>query len=608
MAKKFKKFKPLSDNNRIDTDRDGLTDYEEINIYGTNPVDPDSDKDGMSDGDEVKNGRNPLGSGSLRNLFIPNQSNQYQPKILNPYRLLFYSFSAVVLKVILVGLIVLVPTAAWLTPNVLTAESQKIVQLTNNIRQNLSIPVLQESPSLNQAAFSKAQDMLIQQYFAHVGPDRKNLSSWISAAGYQYDLAGENLAMGFSNASEVVTAWTNSPTHYANLVDPDFKEIGVGMVAGLYQGNDTTLVAQYFAYPRGGITTQAIPTPEPEPVVEPEPEIIPEPTPEPEPVVESEVLGETQPLKPEVEVFLEPEPVVEPEPEIIPEPTPEPEPVVEIIPTPEPVVIKELAQPTLIYPQSDVILGSNKIKIIVNAPEAKKVIVYNNDTQLTSRNSLNSDLFDFEITLVPGENILKFKSIKDLQESFSSGYVFTIDNKPPVVDTEKSTVALVENSGQSEQIVKVVAYLSSDTTQAKALFNKYQINLEKTNKVDEQMNQWVGQMIIFKQDKNKIFDPVTLPVIIASDQFGNQVQTDISWDKVIPIKPSVVKQYLFAKAYPLQYVDLLFDFTQWYYVLILSIAIIALILNIFVEIKKQHLQIIISSLGFISLLVVLIII
>jgi len=49
-----------------DSDGDGLTDIEELKIYGTDPKNPDTDGDGYSDGDEVKNGYNPLGEGELR--------------------------------------------------------------------------------------------------------------------------------------------------------------------------------------------------------------------------------------------------------------------------------------------------------------------------------------------------------------------------------------------------------------------------------------------------------------------------------------------------------------------------------------------------------------
>jgi len=51
--------------NKVDTDGDGLSDYEEVKIYKTDPLKSDTDGDGHSDGEEVKNGYNPLGAGKM---------------------------------------------------------------------------------------------------------------------------------------------------------------------------------------------------------------------------------------------------------------------------------------------------------------------------------------------------------------------------------------------------------------------------------------------------------------------------------------------------------------------------------------------------------------
>jgi hypothetical protein len=48
-----------------DTDGDGLSDYDEVKVYKTNPLKPDTDGDGNTDGAEVKKGYNPNGSGVL---------------------------------------------------------------------------------------------------------------------------------------------------------------------------------------------------------------------------------------------------------------------------------------------------------------------------------------------------------------------------------------------------------------------------------------------------------------------------------------------------------------------------------------------------------------
>jgi len=228
-----------------DSDHDGLTDEVE-RFLGTDPLKVDTDGDGMNDLEEIRAGRNPLGAGDWKSWFLPHEGNNFHPHSLHPKRLLFYATSAVATKVLVVMFVLGLPMTAWLSPDILREQSQKIITLTNNLRTSLSVPTLTESPALDRAAYAKASDMILQQYFAHVGPDKKSLSSWLAGAGYHYSVAGENLALGFNSAEETMTAWQASPTHYANLIDPDFTQIGVSAVSGPYQDVDTTLVAQYF--------------------------------------------------------------------------------------------------------------------------------------------------------------------------------------------------------------------------------------------------------------------------------------------------------------------------------------------------------------------------
>ncbi len=58
--------------------------------------------------------------------------------------------------------------------------------------------------------------------------------------------AGENLARDFSNASDAINAWMNSPTHKENILNPKYREIGVGVVEGDLAGSDTTIIVQFF--------------------------------------------------------------------------------------------------------------------------------------------------------------------------------------------------------------------------------------------------------------------------------------------------------------------------------------------------------------------------
>ena len=182
----------------------------------------------------------------LKNLFISHAGNNYHPHILKHQRLLFHSLSAVIIKILILVGIFFIPISAYLTPDILNEQSKKVIALTNEIRKNAGVNVLKENILLDNAALNKAQDMLIGQYFAHISPAHKDLNYFLKQVGYNYATAGENLAIGFSSADEVVNAWTKSKTHYANMIDPDFSEIGVGMVSGKYKDFDTTFVGEYF--------------------------------------------------------------------------------------------------------------------------------------------------------------------------------------------------------------------------------------------------------------------------------------------------------------------------------------------------------------------------
>ena len=50
----------------MDKDGDYLLGHEEVYIYHTDPNNPDTDNDGHLDGEEVRNGYNPLGEGKLK--------------------------------------------------------------------------------------------------------------------------------------------------------------------------------------------------------------------------------------------------------------------------------------------------------------------------------------------------------------------------------------------------------------------------------------------------------------------------------------------------------------------------------------------------------------
>jgi len=195
----------------------------------------------------------------LKNYFVPHDRNDHIPQVLKPKRLVFHIGAAVVMKALVFIFIVIFPLSAWMSPNFASQESKKIIAATNDLRAGLKLAPLAENPKLDQAAADKVSDMLLNQYFAHVSPMGIDLTSWIKKVNYGYEMAGENLAMGFNTAPEVMAAWEASPTHYINLTDPNFKDIGVSMGSGAYQGTDTSFVAQYFGRPVQELTAAVVP-------------------------------------------------------------------------------------------------------------------------------------------------------------------------------------------------------------------------------------------------------------------------------------------------------------------------------------------------------------
>lgn len=152
----------------------------------------------------------------------------------------------------------------WLVSTVLPAV---VVSLTNSERADLAEAPLRRSTTLDAAAKLKAEHMAKNEYFAHYAPDGTSPWFWFDRAGYVYAHAGENLAIHFSDSSEVVDAWMKSPTHRANIVGSQYTEIGVGTAKGEYEGYDTVYVVQLFGTPAKPVAVAPRPAPAPAPIV-----------------------------------------------------------------------------------------------------------------------------------------------------------------------------------------------------------------------------------------------------------------------------------------------------------------------------------------------------
>jgi uncharacterized protein YkwD len=79
---------------------------------------------------------------------------------------------------------------------------------------------------LGMASVIHSSDMAQHDFFDHNSPTTGSLRERIHGTGFQYEVAGENLAGGQTSIAKVVSDWLQSPSHCANLLNPDFTVMG----------------------------------------------------------------------------------------------------------------------------------------------------------------------------------------------------------------------------------------------------------------------------------------------------------------------------------------------------------------------------------------------
>ncbi len=104
---------------------------------------------------------------------------------------------------------------------------------------NGGLPPLSSNPQLQQAAEGMGALMVKEQFFAHDTPEGKSLVDRVEPTGYIPNsgdwVVGENLAWGsgaLSTPQAIVNGWMNSPGHKANILAPDYKDVGLAAVMG----------------------------------------------------------------------------------------------------------------------------------------------------------------------------------------------------------------------------------------------------------------------------------------------------------------------------------------------------------------------------------------
>jgi uncharacterized protein YkwD len=114
--------------------------------------------------------------------------------------------------------------------------------LINRERAARGMRALRPSSLLDDAAGRYARQMVAQRFFDHVSPAGLSLRMRVARAGYLRGnfLIGEDIATGTgqdASPAGIVEAWMSSPPHRRNILEPAFRDAGLGIVPGLATGS-----------------------------------------------------------------------------------------------------------------------------------------------------------------------------------------------------------------------------------------------------------------------------------------------------------------------------------------------------------------------------------
>ncbi len=127
------------------------------------------------------------------------------------------------------------------TDSAINSIIQQVIDLVNKERKAAGLPLVNvDNVKLGKAASVRAQEQASN--FSHTRPNGSSWTTVLTDFGISYRTAGENVAYGQKTALEVMNAWMNSAGHRANILNSNYKEIGVGV----YYKNGTYYWSQIF--------------------------------------------------------------------------------------------------------------------------------------------------------------------------------------------------------------------------------------------------------------------------------------------------------------------------------------------------------------------------
>ncbi|HUG93950.1 MAG TPA: CAP domain-containing protein [Planctomycetaceae bacterium] len=132
-------------------------------------------------------------------------------------------------------------------PDGLFPDERAVLELTNARRVQAGLPPLTADPRLVRAARQHSANMARHNTISHT-LDGATFVDRLRLAGYAHTAAGENCAQGQPTPAAAVESWMHSPGHRANILNPRYTDIGIGIQVG--PGGDR-FYTQLFARPAG---------------------------------------------------------------------------------------------------------------------------------------------------------------------------------------------------------------------------------------------------------------------------------------------------------------------------------------------------------------------
>ena len=126
---------------------------------------------------------------------------------------------------------------------VLDASEKAMLDLHNKQRAAKGLKTLCVHPALQKAAEAHSRDMIDRDYFSHNSQDGTTFAQRIKREGYNYRIAGENIAWGsgsLGSPDNIFKNWMNSTGHRSNIMNKRFREVGIGAVTGAYKNYSNT--------------------------------------------------------------------------------------------------------------------------------------------------------------------------------------------------------------------------------------------------------------------------------------------------------------------------------------------------------------------------------